>query len=768
MALKLKEFDFKGFLLEKGERVGLYAAGGVAFLMLVLSLFLPGKGLLSPSPRTKADSISKTASDKKNSVVQARPSEAEADDLRKVPGELQKQAANIAEDPDDFRMVAELFAPREIPSTKRQNPTIFSPTEFTARAFTAQISRYMLINEKDGVRIGIVQGGSKDLKGKNPLNIMETRMGRGGMMGGGGGPMMGGMMGMPGGMPGDMRNRGLGGSGGFGPPGEGPGGGTPFGDDKKNLEIKFVKKEELAGVANPVFARDLMPVPMAEVVGAFPLKQQIDEFKNALRAESAYSVVFQETVTDKDKPRQAFDFLGFRVKRRAYGPDGQVVLPPDGKDKDGWQDLDLESPNSAYVITVGQVLKDFAPEDPKIAPLLVHGLYLPRPVQVTVKEGQDAAPKAYPEIEKDLPKIEKTLEKMKEKDAGPALPPTKLDEGTFNPFGDSEAEKGTAAAGGNALPTASEWSPPEYCVLRFLDLTIQPGLTYEYQVQVRMRNPNYNKPESEVANKQLTRNPELESEWYPVKGPNGQMVRVSVEPDLHFYAVDEQALQNGEEGGKKKYKGMNANVTYDTAHYVPVQIHKWVGTYEVSGKDRESKFYPVGDWVVGERVLAVRGELVGTRPVSAHVPVWAPEKSQFMLAGRPPSRAGRGGDTRPTSPITFIEARRAPLLVDFEAGTLTYRHAAPPPPKNEDGTPVDGYRPPQTTEVKSASGEEVLFLTPDGKLVGRVSASDDLDPKRKEREEEYMKRVADAEKEPNNAAPGKPGDPFGGRGGGAP
>ena len=30
MALKLKEFDFKGFLLEKGERVGLYAAGGIA------------------------------------------------------------------------------------------------------------------------------------------------------------------------------------------------------------------------------------------------------------------------------------------------------------------------------------------------------------------------------------------------------------------------------------------------------------------------------------------------------------------------------------------------------------------------------------------------------------------------------------------------------------------------------------------------------------------------------------------------------------------
>ena len=41
MALKIKEFDFKQFLLQKGERVGLYAAGGLAFLMIVLSLF-PG------------------------------------------------------------------------------------------------------------------------------------------------------------------------------------------------------------------------------------------------------------------------------------------------------------------------------------------------------------------------------------------------------------------------------------------------------------------------------------------------------------------------------------------------------------------------------------------------------------------------------------------------------------------------------------------------------------------------------------------------------
>src|SRR5690242_16472356 len=99
MALKLKEFDFKGFLLEKGERVGLYAAGGIALLMVILSLFLPGKGLLSPSPKKSAKDMTDLAATKKNDVVNAKPSASDAEELRKVPGELQKQAGGVAEDP---------------------------------------------------------------------------------------------------------------------------------------------------------------------------------------------------------------------------------------------------------------------------------------------------------------------------------------------------------------------------------------------------------------------------------------------------------------------------------------------------------------------------------------------------------------------------------------------------------------------------------------------------------------------------------------------
>src|SRR5579885_3293265 len=118
MAMKMKEFDFKQFLLEKGERVGLYAAGGIALLMIILSLFMPHKGILSDSPRGRAEAISTIAQQKKRDVAQNAPSEEEAKQLRVVDPQLLKQASSASQDPESFRLPAELFAPREIPSNK--------------------------------------------------------------------------------------------------------------------------------------------------------------------------------------------------------------------------------------------------------------------------------------------------------------------------------------------------------------------------------------------------------------------------------------------------------------------------------------------------------------------------------------------------------------------------------------------------------------------------------------------------------------------------
>jgi len=88
-----ERFQLQAIPPRKGERVGLYAAGGIALLMIVLSLFWPHKGLLSDSPKASAEAITKVAKDKKDQAGTAgpgtlAPSDAEKKNLREVDPQL--------------------------------------------------------------------------------------------------------------------------------------------------------------------------------------------------------------------------------------------------------------------------------------------------------------------------------------------------------------------------------------------------------------------------------------------------------------------------------------------------------------------------------------------------------------------------------------------------------------------------------------------------------------------------------------------------------
>ncbi len=113
--------------------------------------------------------------------------------------------------------------------------------------------------------------------------------------------------------------------------------------------------------------------------------------------------------------------------------------------------------------------------------------------------------------------------------------------------------------------------------------------------------------------------------------------------------------------------------------------------------------------------------------------------------------------------VQLIEPQRAPLLVDFEGGTLTYKRGGAPAAKNEDGSPVEGARATPATEVRQTGvATELLLLTPDGKLLGRDSALDAPDEEREKRVKDFENRVLEAEGKEAPATPGKPGssDPF--------
>jgi hypothetical protein len=739
--MALKDFDYKQFLLEKGERVGLYVAGGLGILLIFLSLIWPGGAIFHASPKPAAKELRDSAQDKQQRVAMAAPQGKEIDDLRRVDPQLLKQASSVAEDPANFRLFAEMFAPRDVQSSKRRLPDILGPEEFQVAVVPAQVNNYMMKQTNNTLWVGILTNSNKGAsKPGKPGGSFGDRFGQfysggssGGRPGGGGGMGSGsGMMGPGGPGGGDQR--------GFYGPGGGSGGGGVFGDDKKNQEVKYVTKEELDKMSSPEFARDLRPQQMAIIAAAFPFKAQVAEFQKALRADSPYRVVFEEKVTEKDKKgqeiqKQAFRFAGFRVERRTVGPEGK---PGD------WAPLDFGR-DGAYGQLMAQVLNEAAPEDAKVQKLLVPGLYQRRPVQVPVKDKDTLAAKPYPDVELELPKIKETLAKLNPQEKAPITGNSKFDKSAgFDAFGGDEPPP--AEGDSSAPPTPSEWAPADYCLLRFLDVTIQPGNTYEYRVKVRMANPNYNRPDADVAYPDVKKDKELESDkWYDVKGPDGKVLRVSVPTDLHFYSVDEQALK------KKDYKGMNANKTHDATRQTVVQVHYWMDFYELT-RGSKTEFFPVGDWVVGERMFVYRGESLSARALT-HVPIWSPEHSNFILGGKPPAS---GRDRRPVEDVTFIKDRsRAPLLVDFEGGNVTYHRRAVAAAKAEDGTPEEGSKATPAAEIRApGTTTELLFLTADGKLVARDSAHDENDTERAEREKSYVERVEKAEGKPQE--PPKP------------
>ena len=240
--MALKDFDYKQFLLERGERVGLYAAGGLAVLLIFTSLVWPGKALFNASPKPAAKELRDSAQDKTQKVASAAPQGQEIETLRKVPPELLKQATNVAEDAGEVRLASEMFAPRDVQTNRRRSPTIMGPEEFLYTVYPAQVSNYMILNEPNGVRVAVLTNSKRGSRGGDPSGRFDQLFGgrgsgRGGFPGGPGG----GMPGMPG-MPGGPGGSGSGMPGRGGSAGGAPGGmpGSPFsaGEDKKDLEIK--------------------------------------------------------------------------------------------------------------------------------------------------------------------------------------------------------------------------------------------------------------------------------------------------------------------------------------------------------------------------------------------------------------------------------------------------------------------------------------------------------------------------------------------------
>jgi hypothetical protein len=366
-------------------------------------------------------------------------------------------------------------------------------------------------------------------------------------------------------------------------------------------------------------------------------------------------------------------FEGLLVERQEIGPDG--------KEK-GWAKLDLERTLKPFFFVTHQ---RFESDDPQLQKVIFDGLATPRPVQF--RSG------AYQELEARLKHIESTLAELKKNGRG----------------------------------------VPEYCLVRFLDVTIEPGKTYEYRFKIKMHNPNYKR--TDVAFPELAESKDITSKWV------GVPERLAVDSALNYYAVDQKELDR-KALPPKEFAGTWDNALPPRLNQVMFQAQRWVDFAYPDPWNRRTG-YAVGDWVIAERYPVYRGEYVG-QVVKTEVPVWSFVEEKFVLAP-----AGRGRER--AIPVVFGDDTQEdnPLLVDFEGGELRHVRIEPSDAGREDELK-------RTKEVTDRAPVEVLLLTPDGKLRVRDSDTDAQDWGRLERHKAWKDHVG--ELRPKAERSGKPGD----------
>ena len=267
-------------------------------------------------------------------------------------------------------------------------------------------------------------------------------------------------------------------------------------------------------------------------------------------------------------------------------------------------------------------------------------------------------------------------------------------------------------------------------MLRLFDFTVEPGKTYEYRLQVKMANPNFGRKDSAsqgyASIKELPAAP-----WYVLPQ------KLIVPQDLYYYAVDQKALDANEPKAKDKDKDSGPKLPTPPVKdgQTTLQIQKWVDYLHPKNRGLDMA---IGDWVVAERVVATRGELIGRQRVE--VPYWRYAQDRFTMASDvPPPRSGDTRKVLATMDVPFTPDSEETLLADFKGGDVTYTRSHPK--ADDTAAPTDHPLP-----IQDKAPEQVLLCTADGKLLARTAAQDATDPDRIQRLEDTRKWIDEVKK----------------------
>ncbi|MFL5242141.1 MAG: hypothetical protein ACJ8FY_08535 [Gemmataceae bacterium] len=787
------EFDFKQFLLQKGEKVGLWTCVGLGVLMLGYSLFRPGKGFLSGSRDSHAAELANLSSQKDQLISTNRPSGplAEAEIDPRLKGTIKPPEAMVA---SAYALKNPLFISTSADDSRRNEPVVLTPDpdSITATPLFLKLSTYKFIDK--GEKVGIITDPVVSKEKKEREKKKRERLAKGGSFSGMPGGMAGGVSGMqPGGggmmgsMPGGMRGMGamgmgamgMGAMGGGGMRGSGGGmpgmgtmgamGGKGMGGPTTNKVITFVKADELDKHPNAVIAEEIRPTRAVEIVAAFPLREQYRAVERALHLPNTRAVVGE------------LEFDGYNVERRLLLPDRKTPAPGAA-----WVAVDIKQQWASLYVTGG---KRVEPEDPELQPLLSpwsKGLAYPR-LQQQIAHGSGSFGKEeasrYPKVEMQAPQIVKALDDLKK--AGEQVIPHKdlKDTTGVDPFevgasaevsapgmmNPDDMKKRMMNSGRAPAPSGKTGSPeenstaakadyadklevPEYSLVRFFDFDLEPGAIYQYRFRVRVK--NMNKDRTDVAYPEIADKKVLTSPWVTVPKP------VPMPDEMQYFAIDLKKVdwQYDDKGEKKQVAnkaGIRGAADPDPRRgQAVVHIQRWLNTINVSSNPKENVLETVGDWAMGERVAVYRGEYMG-HTVKQKVAIWSPTEEDYILATDPYRR----GSEKTVIGVSFAPEAgfEDAILVDFQGGNIEYNRVAVPATEDE---------PAKYKAVKDNAPMELLIMTPDGRLVVRDSVEDMENADAKTRYINWLERIKEVENKASkdNQGPGKP-NPFGAPGG---
>jgi|GEM_PF-279169 len=730
MAKAKIDFKAKGqvllnYLKEKGEKIGLAVC--LAIMVLFGGVGLWGS-IFAPSPVNNAQNLKKLADDKTGAFQRAEPGD---NDLPGPENSSTKLASLDLLDPAAYRG-RQMFSESEFMDTKRRPPTILTVDDAKASLARVAIRSYMF---------------TKDQKGLTVLKGAPTGMGAAGNVGGAGAVGAAGGTGATAAAKAAQSVR-LFNAKNKGAAPKASSEGNKYSDrliaylksvefsNRKPLDTLNVTAEEFEKMKGSYrIAEQALPTRMAIVNATFPYKAQLEEFRNKLKLSSFAEVLGDATASPEDPAIgvSAFRFLGMNVEKRKMKSDGTW---------DAWKPLDIRGNFLPYAIATDF---RFEPEDPNLSYFSVPGLMMPKPRAFDSNH--------YPKIEEAelaLPKIKAQINELERKNKElltQAKPRSKADAfdifstvpgttgtgmegpGSGNPGsgGPGFMPVGTIGAGGGFIPGApaimpglmqgQDVEPPVHNLVRFIDVEIVPGETYEYRVQIRMGNPNF-KRNKDVASPTYADGADLVSDWSKIP------ILLSIPEEHSCYLIDQKKED------EKTFKGFTNE---DNKRQVAMQIHKWFLNTGASTQNLS-----VGDWAVADRVSVFRGEFVG-RSVIAKVPLWIYFFEGFGLLPPKVVKSGSAVKTGDGILIDFAPDRKDRpdfMLVDFEGPEFTHDRIKT--------SAADG----KITVSKVEDRDrliEAYIISPTGQLEVHNILTDRDNIERKEKLNAYRERVKNAE-----------------------